>query len=202
MFRVVGLDRFNDQVNAVTLRGSDRKKVTYNPRSRKAKNDYDAIDFFDDKVDEISATFTGEISGESMSVAAPDGTPKKVSRLGHLRLIRIKQGNDREFDLKFNENEDAWLVADRRKNLYFVGKDANAKGVIKLPKAGHMIDLGDVTQIDYFTAKRHIESAKPTYFFHELGEVDGEHPTVSVDSEGFLRLFGGNYDIWTCGIVN
>lgn len=167
-----------------------------------ANEHYGKVDFFDDKVDEISAEFTGMISGESMEVAAPDGTPKKLARLGHLRLIKVVTPNGETIEFRFGDNDDAWLVADRRKNLYFVGADANIKGAVKLPKKGNILELGNVVQVDYYTTKQHIESAKPTYFYHELGEVDGITPTAYADDEGFIRLYGGNYDIWTCGIVN
>lgn len=198
------------QARAQVRQLTDRRATNYNyvafpangnPRSV-ANEHYGKVDFFDDKVDEISAEFTGRISGESMEVGAPDGTPKKLARLGHLRLIKITTPKGETLELRFNDDADAWLAADRRKNLYFVGRDANATGAMKLPKAGHVAELGAVTQIDYFTTKEHIESAKPTYFYHELGEVDGITPTAYVDSEGFIRLYGGNYDIWTCGIVN
>jgi len=176
-------------------------KYKKNPR-KIANEHYGKVDFFDDKVDEISAEFTGGISGESIEAEAADGTPRKLARLGHLRLIKITDSNGKEYEVKFNDNDEAWLAADRRKNLYFVGKDTNMTGAVKLPKPNHVLLLGNVTQIDYFTAKQHIESAKPTYFYHELGEVDGITPTAYVDSDGFIRLYGGNYDIWTCGIVN
>lgn len=178
-----------------------RKLSPANPLKNRKRNDYDAVDFFDDRVDQISAEFTGEISGNELELEAPDGTPKKLARLGHLRLVKIRDGNN-EYDIKFGDNEDAYLAADRRKNLYFVGRDANAKGIIKLPKKGQKSELGQVIQIDYFTTKRHIESGKPTYFYHELGEVDGFTPVAYIDSEGFITLYGGNYDIWPCGIVN
>lgn len=164
---------------------------------QKRNASYSEVDFFDDKaIDQLSAEFQGSISGETLEAVAADSTPKSLARLGHLRKIIVG-----DFEINFDDTEDAWLAADRRKNLYFVGKDARLSSGQK-PRKGQLKHLGKVSQVNYVTEKAHIENGSTTEYFHEFGEVDGVQPDLFVDHDNMLVLVGGNYDIWTCGIVN
>lgn len=176
-------------------RARELNAAARNPRAKNAS--YSEVDFFDDKaIDQLSAEFQGSISGETFEAVAADSTPKSLARLGHLRKIVVG-----DFEINFDDTEDAWLAADRRKNLYFVGKDARLSSGQK-PRKGQLKHLGKVSQVNYVTEKAHIENGSTTEYFHEFGEVDGAQPDLFVDHDNMLTLVGGNYDIWTCGIVN
>jgi hypothetical protein len=102
-----------------------------------------------------------------------------------------------------NFDGESFLVADRRNNLWVAGKDARIKGVPNgLPRKGTMKLLGDLVQVDYVTAKQHIENGKTVRFWHPLGEVTNEYPKLFVDHNGFPIIQGGAYEIWNVGIVN
>ncbi len=96
------------------------------------------------------------------------------------------------------------LSADRRDNLHVSGKDAKITlpNGIKRPAKGQLKYLGELVQIDYVTAKKHIENGETVRFFHKLGEVTKEVPNLFIDHEGFPIVQGGGYEIWDVGIVN
>lgn len=165
----------------------------------KAKKNYEETDFFDDKaLDEISAQFQGSISGEEVEVISPTATPPRVVRLGRLRKLILINGG--EIEINFRDTEDAWLAADRRRNLYIIGADATIPS--KKAKPNQLRFLGQLKQFNYVTRKSHIENGELIEYFHESGEVDGVLPSIYTDHNGHLVLLGGNYDIWTCGVVN
>lgn len=161
--------------------------------------DFDGKTFNRDKLDQLSATFQGEISGDEMEVDAPECVPNRTSRLGQLKKIVVRDESGDTYEIDFKGN--AYLTADARKNLFCVGRGAKING-IKLPRKGDFSQLGEMIQIDYQTSKRHIENGKETYYFHETGEVDGQHPVLMVDHHGYPHIYSGNYDIGIHGIEN
>lgn len=161
--------------------------------------DFDGDTFNRDKLDQLSATFQGEISGDEIEVDASEMVPNRTARLGALKLIKIVDESGEPYDIQFKNG--AWLTADARKNLFCVGKGARING-IQLPKKGELSILGDITQIDYQTTKRHIENGKETYFYHKTGEVDSQKPKLLIDHNGYPHIYSGNYDIGIHGIEN
>lgn len=143
--------------------------------------------------------FQGEWKGVNQRVALPDVAPKQLWGLGHLALIKIRN-KGKTYTIKINDN-DAFVAGDIRCNLWFVGKGARITD-IKLPPKGEYYRLGELTQVDYITAKTHIEAGKLIRFWHKLGEATSRYPTAIVDHDGFIILMGGEYDIWDVGIVN
>lgn len=165
-------------------------------RRRNSKWEIDHENFNSDKLETLSAEFQGKIDNKEFTATAPNPAPKQLARLGQLVLIKTKNGFQLDFD------KDAWLCADARRNLWCVGKGARVKNVKNPSGKNEMAYVGEVSQIDYITDKQHIENGAMTHFFHELGEVDGQKPSLYIDSDGFPIIVGGNYDIWNVGIVN
>lgn len=150
------------------------------------------------KLTELAQTFQGKANGAKVRVLQSEYTPKDKYRLGHLVELTLKDAGKR---VKIEFDGEAYLAGDSRNNLYIVGKDSRLDN-IKLPAQGRLQYLGELVQIDYVTAKEHIEAGKTVRFYHKLGEVTKEYPNLFVDHEGFLHIQGGAYDIWDVGIVN
>lgn len=153
-----------------------------------------------DKINELSKTFQGHLNGEQVKTYGSSFTPNLVARAGKLSYMKIKNGRD-TYELKF-EGNDAWLGFDARKNLHIAGKDTRIKNVKNLPPKNRLHLLGDLEQINYITAKSHIENGDLVEYYHKLGEVDGIKPNVWVDSDGYLVVNSGNYDVGKWGIEN
>lgn len=174
-----------------------------------SKTDYDEakrvgqknpFDYFNkDKLDELSLEFQGKKDNSKFDVLSADGTPRKLARLGFLKQLKIRDLDGKEYEVNFDYEDDAWLAADARRNLYFVGEDAVIENAILPEEIGY---FGQLIQVDYITEKEHIGDGETIRFYHEVGEVDSNLPTVLIDKEGFLLLYGGNYDITRDGIVN
>lgn len=163
------------------------------------KNPANSTDFNADKLPQLSAMFQGEITGKAFSTHGSDFTPNAFSRCGKLSYMKIKNGSN-VYDLKF-DGKDAWLVMDARKNLHAIGKDTKINGV-ELPPKNVLYLIGALEQVNYITAKKHIENGEKVEYYHQLGEVDGIKPSVFVDHDGFLVINSGNYDIGVFGIEN
>lgn len=150
------------------------------------------------RLQDLVRKFQGHANGLKHRLLEADTAPKHKYLLGCLALMKVK-ANGKIIPIEFNGA--AYLAADLRNNLHAVGKDAIILNV-KKPNPGNLKELGKLVQIDYITAKSHIENGETVRFWHKLGEVDGEHPTLYIDSDGFPIINGGGYDIWDVGIVN
>jgi hypothetical protein len=177
-----------------------KRKVNAAPRKRANYTDFD-FDFDKGKRD-LGKMFQGKLNGAKRNVLASDLQPNKTVRMGKLSLIKINGLDGSKYELSFDG--DAWLSMDRRKNLWFSGKDSRlnlrANG-IKIANNQQQC-LGYMTQVNYITAKKHIENGATVEYYHKLGEVNKELPTIWVDGDGFLISNGGDYDVWKEGIVN
>lgn len=167
--------------------------------TRKNDGASDFKEFQKQRLSDLSKMFQGEANGEKHRVLCPDIMPKNAYRLGHLALMKVKGINGKTFDIVFDD--DAFLSGDLRNNLWACGKGAIVTGIAR-PRKGFLRELGKLTQIDYITAKKHIEGGKLVRFWHPLGEVDKEYPTLYIDVDGFPIIHGGGYDVWNVGIVN
>lgn len=182
-----------------------RKKISLQQLGIKnpVRQNYDETAIFETHIDETldnhSAMFQGGITGKTIKAVGSDFTNKHTARLGQLALIIIETPNKDIIEVK-PSGKDAWLSIDLRKNLQLSGKD------VKFPNAkldgDEMRLLGKIKQIDYITKKQHIEKGETVRYFHELGEVTKEYPTLWIDSDGMPVIVGGNYDVWKSGIVN
>lgn len=151
-----------------------------------------------DKLHKLAAMFQGKANGQTRRTLESDFTPNNKYRLGHLVQIKVKEGNE---TTTINFDGESYLAADAKNNLYIVGKDARLTGVHR-PKKHYLEYIGKLIQVDYVTAKSHIEDGKTVRFYHKLGEATKEYPSVFMDHDGFLLIHGGAYDIWDVGVVN
>lgn len=180
-----------------------KRKIQIIRGKNPVRQNYDETAIFETHIDETldnhSAMFQGGITGKTIKAVGSDFTNKHTARLGQLALIIIETPNKDIIEVK-PSGKDAWLSIDLRKNLQLSGKD------VKFPNAkldgDEMRLLGKIKQIDYITKKQHIEKGETVRYFHELGEVTKEYPTLWIDSDGMPVIVGGNYDVWKSGIVN
>ncbi len=155
------------------------------------------------KLQDLARKFQGEANGIKHRLLESDYTPQDKYRLGYLVQMKIRgKRNGKNVVIPITFDGDSMLSADRRDNLHVSGKDARIQNGITLPKQGQLKYVGELVQIDYVTAKKHIENGETVRFFHKLGEVTKEVPNLFVDHEGFPIVQGGGYEIWDVGIVN
>lgn len=150
------------------------------------------------KLNDLSKTFQGRANGEKNRVLESDYTPSKKYRLGKLVQLKIKDGGK---VIPIDFDGESYLAGDLKNNLWVVGKDARIENV-KLPPKGQLKYLGELVQVDYITAKSHIENGKTVRYYHRLGEVTKEMPNLFVDDEGWPIIVAGAYDVWNVGVVN
>lgn len=154
--------------------------------------------FTKDRLIELSKMFQGKASGARVRVLSPDSLPNETWRLGYLVQMKIRH-NGKVTTINFDG--ESYLSGDLRCNLWAVGKDARITNIRK-PSEGQLKKIGKLIQVDYVTAKKHIEGGKVVRFWHPLGEVNKDYPTLYIDHDGFPIILGGGYDIWNVGIVN
>lgn len=154
--------------------------------------------FQTERLTDLAQMFQGHSTGEVKRIIGPDSAPRSAYPLGHLVLMKVKH-NGKTTDIEFDGQ--ALLTGDIRNNLWVKGKDAPISN-LPTPKPGELKELGKLIQIDYVTAKRHIEGGKTVRFWHPLGEIDKDYPTLYIDHDGFPIIVGGGYDVWKVGIVN
>lgn len=151
------------------------------------------------KLRELAKRFQGHYSGDQRRLLESDHAPNGKYRLGHLKLLRIKRkGRKNPIDITFDG--DSMLSADVKNNLWVTGRSSRITNIKLVPNG--MVYLGELQQVDYITAKSHIENGNLVHFYHKAGEVTGELPKVFADHDGFPIIIGGNYDVWDVGIVN
>jgi hypothetical protein len=68
--------------------------------------------------------------------------------------------------------------------------------------SGPAENFGRVLRIEYEDVKKHLGYARPTQFYHFMGEEDGVKPTLHADGKGGLKFRGGNYRLTPEGVVN
>lgn len=199
VFQTYDLNRLIDRLNGVAenpkqknLIAKDKYGKMPNPTVTEFKK------HVKDRLHSLAKMFQGHANGEMRKVLESDFTPANKYRLGYLVQIKVKNGRE---TTTINFDGESYLSADAKNNLYIVGKDSRLEDV-RLPKKGQLLYLGELVQIDYVTAKKHIEAGKTIRFYHKLGEATKEFPNVFIDHDGFLLIQGGNYDIWDVGIVN
>jgi hypothetical protein len=157
------------------------------------------------QIEKLAEMFQGVANGQSLRVLESDLAPPNKFRLGWLVLAKVRR-NGQTIPIEFDGQ--SLLSADGRRNLWIVGKDSRLDGAslkalgVKPPTGNGLEYIGDLFQIDYVTAKKHIENGETVHFFHKLGEADKIRPRLYIDKDGFPIIHGGNYDIWDVGIVN
>lgn len=185
--------------NSVTAKKTNPKTIK---RKNFTHNDFKAHQKL--TLNELARMFQGVANGSKVRIIEPDIAPSNKFRLGYLVQMRVKR-NGAIVPIEFDG--ESLLSADTRRNLWVSGKDSMIKNGlssigVKKPNGGQLTIIGDLFQIDYVTAKKHIENGETVRFYHKLGEATGERPKLAVDYDGFPIILGGSYDIWNVGIVN
>lgn len=167
----------------------------------KTRANYSDFDFdFDKQFGKLSKMFQGKANGEKRKILASDLQPNKTVRIGELKKLIVNGLDGKQYEINFDG--EAFASMDRRKGLWFSGKDSRLQLRNNNIKDDEMKCLGHLAQINYVTKKAHIENGEIVEYYHKFGEVNREKPTIWCDSDGFLIVNGGDYDIWKEGIVN
>lgn len=162
-----------------------KRVLVINPKKKAAKKRNGAK--ASPKAKQIRKDFTGMESKKTAVLLAPKGTPTNLAKLGKLILIKTERGT-----IKPPDKGTTWLCADTKGKLHIA---------TSIPYDGSTGSFGEVTQVEYETAKPHLGYKSKTIFFHKMGEEGGRRPTLSADKEG-LRFRGGSYKITRQGIVD
>lgn len=142
------------------------------------------------KTQKIFEKFNGRKSRKVAILSAPNGTPENTAKLGRLRMIRTVDGRRWHFE----GTKAPFLAADTKGKLHVVG------GAYKANPASQ--NCGEIERIEYETTKPHLGHTSPTVYFHSMGEEGGRRPTMAIDSEGLIKIRGGDYRIEADGIHN
>lgn len=204
------IDVYERPENSGFLKRAIKELSVKNPTTAKPKTraNFTRADFKKHQkiqLDELAKMFQGHANGLSLRVIEPDLAPSQKFRLGFLALMKVKR-NGAIIPLHFDK--ESLLSADLKKGLWVSGKDSvidatSLRGLgIRKPHKNGLEIIGDLQQINYITAKSHIENGETVQFYHKLGEANGRRPKLAVDHDGFPIILGGEYDIWDVGIVN
>lgn len=120
----------------------------------------------------------------------PSGTPDGLSKLGELALIKLSSGAE------ITPASSVWLCRDLKARLHL---GSVQKGAMLTVPAGN---YGPIKSIEYVEAKPQLGEKRPVVWVHKLGELTGEKPDLTVDTDGQVRIKGGAYSITWRGIEN
>ncbi|MCU1284475.1 MAG: hypothetical protein JWO13_825 [Acidobacteriales bacterium] len=174
------------------------KGVKKNPAGSKRKRNgslQDAAKLYEDFHGKTATKITeylGAIVGEN-----------NFAQLGQLVKLII----DSQYEIEFPERgRDKVILASNPKGdqLYIIGGDQNVDSLLKPgeAKSDKLVDLGELTNIEYFTRKK-FDSFQPVTYVHELGEETGVRPRLKYDPiNKQLHIAGGAYKVKPEGIVN
>lgn len=127
---------------------------------------------------------------------------KDYAKLGDLVKLEVNG----EHCLVFEEGAGTIVACEPQgKQLYIIGGTQNVDGslgTLGVDKTKDLIDLGDCTQIEYFTRKA-FDQFKPVVYYHEFGEESGVKPRLMYNRlNKKLYLVGGEYRVEKEGIMN
>jgi hypothetical protein len=163
-----------------------KRRTKRNPRQRNKNG----------TVSKLRAThqlFTGRARTKTTEMHAPTGTPKRLVKLG--RVIKLQTRTVTIKPSHRNPASTVWLCADTKGKLHLCSTNPR---LIDGPKR----DFGQVVEIEYATAKPHLDYPQTTRFFHKMGEEGGRKPSLIADGQGGLKLVGGDYRITREGLEN
>lgn len=133
--------------------------------------------------------------------------------LGDLVSLQIGEGAD-GYQISWPKKDRPLLASDpEAKQLYIIGGDHDMSDNLKqMGVAGKkdFVDLGEVSQIEYFTYKD-FDNFEPIIYYHHFGEEDAKknsrqkprRPRLMYDAlNKRLHLVGGAYTIKRDGIIN
>jgi rubrerythrin len=140
----------------------------------------------------IAEKFQGDTNGAIEQFHAASSAPANLARAGKLVFLKVGAQTFRlpGAMVAIAPNEKLWIVSKR------------APVFTTKAKPGEGLDVGEITQICYETAKRHVGNGKTFEYVHEFGEDGGKRPHLIIDHEGMPILRGGDYKIRAEGIVD
>lgn len=174
------------------------KRVCKNGKKARKRNSAEGLV----KAANMYEKFHGKPAGGVITVQEQVIARKDYSKLGDMEKLEI----DGEHTICFAQNEGTILACDPKgRQLYIIGGSQNIDS--QLAKLGvdptkDFIDLGECTQIEYFTRKG-FDNFKPVTYYHEFGEETGQCPRLMYDRlNKRLYLVGGEYEVKPEGVVN
>jgi hypothetical protein len=126
---------------------------------------------------------------------------KDFAKIGD--LISLTVGNHK---VSFDKDKVAPIVVTDAKaqKLFLLGGNQNLSALKPVKKAnpGGLHDMGELSQIEYYSRKK-FDDFRPTIYFHDLGEENGVRPRLMYDPKARqMYIAGGDYKIKPEGIVN
>jgi hypothetical protein len=195
---------------AVAIAFSEQRRGKLNPKRRRNQND---------GLDAVAGTyemFHGRDPRHTFEVKElVDAEPDDMAALGRLVSLKIDEPKEYEFVIQFVKSEEQpLLTTDSDANqLYIVGGDQSMEEILKSAGIGgnlDMVDIGEVSQVEYFTHKS-FDNFAPVVYFHDFGEEDLKknprgkcrRPRLIYSRRNKkLHLVGGAYKIKKAGIIN
>ena len=154
------------------------------------------------RAEELFKKFQGRDPEEIIEYMQQDVKRENYAKLGDLTKLELAG----KFTIDFGKSDLPILASNADgTQLYIMGGNQNLQAVIESLGADatkDYVDLGEVTQLEYFTRKK-LDNFQPVYYYHELGEETGELPRLMYDQlNKQLHLIGGAYEVQDVGIVN
>jgi hypothetical protein len=149
--------------------------------------------------------FHGTPSKKAVRLYFPKGTRAKsgqMNALGDLSKVYVKGRAPITF-----QRGGAVLVQDSKTDQMHIATPEGRKYNLnhlkgKRRNPAEPFNLGEITRIDYITAKPHLGDAEESIYFHRMGEETGERPDAVLNEEGMILIDGGAYWIEPTGIHN
>jgi hypothetical protein len=126
---------------------------------------------------------------------------KDFAKIGD--LISLTVGNHK---VSFEKDKVAPIVVTDAKaqKLFLLGGNQNLSALkpVNMAPPGGLHDMGELSQIEYYSRKK-FDDFRPTIYFHDLGEENGVRPRLMYDPKARqMYIAGGDYKIKAEGIVN
>jgi hypothetical protein len=188
------------------VRSGYTRKGGYKRKGRRNPQDENMFQ----RAGETYAMFHGRGSGKVIEVEELSGDPKDLASLGDLLALIV---GDNDYQLQWGKGERPLLATDPdAKQLYIVGGDQRLDGLLQdlsIRSQADLVDLGEVSQIEYFTQKS-FDNFEPIIYYHKFGEEDVKKNPHKVRRPRLLysrrnkklMLAGGGYKIKKEGIIN
>lgn len=170
------------------------KRAKSNPRRRKNPGMDNAAELYKD--------FHGKDAKHINTYKQTLLAENKFTKLGDLVKLIV----DRKYVIEFVEGSGTILACDPKgRQLFVLGGDQSIDqlmDLLKVDRSKHLIDVGALTTIEYFTHKQ-FDKFTPITYVHKMGEEGGEIPSLMYDRPSRqLHIVGGDYKVKPEGIVN
>jgi hypothetical protein len=136
----------------------------------------------------------------------PAARGQAVAKLGVVNYLKLRNPALQDGLVRFPGKQKPMLVSEASgRQYYFVGgnQDLGKVPPVSKPNPGtSLVDLGEVSQIEYFERKA-VEGFRPVNYYHIFGEENGKRPRLMYDRKSRqMHLVGGDYRTLANGINN